>query len=58
MCSMHDIYIVYVFSYTWVLVHMMLSKGEMRRNGIKHYAPPDDPDSFISLLLILLFGLV
>ncbi len=26
--------------------------GEMHRNGIQHHAPPDDPDSFISLLLI------
>ncbi len=54
-CSMHDIYIVYVFSHTWVLAHMMLSIQEMRRNGIQHHAPPDDPYSLISLLLILLF---
>ncbi len=51
---MHDIYIVYVFSHTWVPAHMMLSIGEMRRNGIQHHAPPDDPYSLISLLLILL----
>ncbi len=37
---------------------MMLSIGEMRRNSIQHHAPPDEPDSFISLLLILLSGLV
>ncbi len=30
---------------------MMLSIGEMHRNGIQHHALPDDPDSFISLLL-------
>ncbi len=29
----------------------------MRQNGIQHHAPPDDPDSFISLLLVLLCGL-
>ncbi len=57
-CSMHDIYIVYVFSHTWVPAHMMLSIREMRRNGIQHHAPPDDPYSLISLLLILLYGLV
>ncbi len=34
------------------------SIGEMRRNGIQHHAAPDDPDSLISLLLILLCGLV
>ncbi len=27
-------------------------------HGIQYHAPPDDPDSFISLLLILLSGLV
>ncbi len=32
--------------------------GKMCRNGIQHHASPDDPDSFISLLLILLCGLV
>ncbi len=42
-CSMHDIYIIYVFSHTWMLAHMMLSIGEMHRNGIQHYAPSDDP---------------
>ncbi len=26
----------------------------MHQNGIQHHAPPDDPDSFVSLLLILL----
>ncbi len=31
---------------------MMLSIGEMRQNSIYHHAPTDDPDSFISLLLI------
>ncbi len=31
---------------------MMLSIREMHGNGIQHHAPPDDPDSFISLLLI------
>ncbi len=41
-----------------VPAHMMLYIGEMRRNGIQHHAPPDDPDSLISLLLILLCGLV
>ncbi len=34
------------------------SAGEMLRNGIQHNALPDDPDSFFSLLLILLCGLV
>ncbi len=32
--------------------------GEMHQNDIQHHAPPDDPDSLISLLLILLCGLV
>ncbi len=43
--------------HTWVPAHMMLSIGEMRRNGIQHHAPSDDPDSLISLLLILDFSL-
>ncbi len=43
-----------VFSF-W---EMMLSIVEMHRNGIQHHAPPDDSDSFISLLLILQCGLV
>ncbi len=38
--------------------HMMLYIGEICRNGIQHYAPTDDLDSFISLLLILLYGLI
>ncbi len=33
--------------------HMMLSIGEMCRNGIQHHAPPDDPYALISLQLIL-----
>ncbi len=44
-CSMHDIDIVYVIAHFWVPVHMMLSIGEMCRNGIQHHAPSDDPDS-------------
>ncbi len=31
---------------------MMLSIEEMHQYGTHHHAPPDDPDSFISLLLI------
>ncbi len=36
---------------TKVLAHMVLSIGDMRRNGIQHHAPPDDPllSSFIVL---------
>ncbi len=41
----------------WVPVHMILSIGEMHWNVIQHLAPPDDSDSFISILLILLCGL-
>ncbi len=48
---------VHCMTYSWVPVHMMLSFGEMCQNGIQHHAPPNDPDSFISLLVILLCGL-
>ncbi len=37
---------------------LSVSIEEMRHHGIQHHAPPDDADSFISLLLILLCGLV
>ncbi len=31
------------FTYAEVLTHMMLSIGEMCRNGIQHHVPPDNP---------------
>ncbi len=31
------------FIYTEVLQNMMLSIGDMRRNGIQQHAPPHDP---------------
>ncbi len=40
------------------VIHSLFNYYGMRRNGIQHHAPPDDPDSLISLLLILLCGLV
>ncbi len=38
---------------TRVLAHMVLSIGDILRNGIQHHAPPDDPflSSFIVLFL-------
>ncbi len=41
-----------------LMLSMMLSIGEMHQHSIQHHASPDDPDSFISLRLILLCGLV
>ncbi len=43
--------------HTSVPTDMMLSIGEMHQNGIQYHAPPDDPDSFVSLLLIVLCSL-
>ncbi len=36
---------------TNVLAHMVLSIGDMRRNGIQHHAPPDD--HFLSSFIVL-----
>ncbi len=44
-------------AHTYQLKYLIEHHGETINQG--HYtAPPDDPDSFISLLLILLCGLV
>ncbi len=45
---------VVVLIVDFIALHLAL----MRRNSIQHHAPPDDPDSLISLLLILLCVLV
>ncbi len=55
---MHDIDIVYV-----ILTHLGAGThdvviGEIHWNSVQYYVSPDNPDPFISLLLILLCGLV
>ncbi len=37
---------------TWLVAFGI---SQMRRNGIQHHAPPDDPDSFISLLSLFYY---